>query len=148
MLNQNYGRAKILCCPRGSSDFQKGVSQFMKNDCMKKKAMLSSKTMRHSHLTPRHLPGDHRTQISYVPYKQRTTGSFELPFVMSPCTWQCVCTLLQKKQFYSPTCVLKNAVIWIVSILSSWKCFLSQRGTCVLSHRSLSFVKTNDFVVK
>jgi hypothetical protein len=62
LLNQNYGRAKILCCPRGSSEFQKEFSQYMKNDCMKKKAMLSSKTMRHSHLTPRHLPGDHSLQ--------------------------------------------------------------------------------------
>jgi len=33
--------AKMLCCPSGSSEFQKGINQFMKNDCMKKKTMLS-----------------------------------------------------------------------------------------------------------
>jgi hypothetical protein len=54
--------ATFLCCRRVSSEFQKGISQFMMNDCMKKKAMLSSKTIRHSHLTPRHLPGDHSLQ--------------------------------------------------------------------------------------
>jgi len=53
---------KLLCCPSGSSEFQTRVSQFMKIDCMEKKAMLSSKTMRQSHLTPRHLPGDHSLQ--------------------------------------------------------------------------------------
>ena len=45
----NFGRsklwkseeAKILCCPIGSSEIQKGVNHFMMNDCTKKKAMLS-----------------------------------------------------------------------------------------------------------
>jgi hypothetical protein len=54
--------AKILCCPSGRSEFQKGIGQFMTNDCMKKKAILSSKTIRHYHLTPSHLPGDHSLQ--------------------------------------------------------------------------------------
>jgi hypothetical protein len=33
--------AKMLCCPSGSKKKKKGISQFMKNDCMKKKTMLS-----------------------------------------------------------------------------------------------------------
>ena len=44
LVNQNYGRAKSrksLCCPNGSSEFQEGVSQFMKTDSVKKRAMLS-----------------------------------------------------------------------------------------------------------
>jgi hypothetical protein len=41
----NFGKSKlwkgeetkILCCPSGSSEIQKGVNQFMMNDCTKKK---------------------------------------------------------------------------------------------------------------
>jgi len=43
---------------------------------------------------------------------------------------------------------LRNNVGSNVSNLSSTKCLLSQGGNCVLSQRSLSFVKPHVFVVK
>ena len=45
LVNQKYGREymrKNLCWPNGNSDFQEGISEFVKTDCEKKKGMLSS----------------------------------------------------------------------------------------------------------
>jgi hypothetical protein len=52
-------RGKNLVLSEWEFRVQKGVNQFIINDCMKKKARLSSKTMRHCHLTPRHPSADH-----------------------------------------------------------------------------------------
>jgi len=42
-VGKNFGKSKLwkrqknLCCPSASSEFQEGVNQFMKIDCMKEK---------------------------------------------------------------------------------------------------------------